>query len=323
MKRFSPTLVIAVGGGNVFREQDSAGRHHGGMTKKLIASAAIAALIGTRALAADMEVNAPLPPAPVHSWTGFYVGGNIGYSWGNADTDFNAGPVTVRTDFGLPTIPGFVSSESVKPKGIIGGGQIGYNWQFSANLVAGLEADMQGSGEKASTSFSDPFSVLVSPRGPFLFPPPPRIRVTGTAVTDYEANISWFGTVRGRIGYAWKWVMLYATGGLAYGEVKLQGTHTVSGSDAVTFSIGSAIAHSQVNTGWTVGAVVEAALFGNWTWKAEYLYVDLGSLDTPPGNPTVICTICLPPSFAGGGQIATHTHFTDNIARVGLNYKFY
>jgi hypothetical protein len=58
-------------------------------------------------------------------------------------------------------------------------------------------------------------------------------------------------------------------------------------------------------------------------WKAEYLYVDLGSLDAPPGSPAVICTRCRPPRLAGGGQIASHTNFTDNLVRVGLNYKFY
>ena len=78
------------------------------------------------ALAADLPVKAPRyappPPAPVFSWTGFYIGGNVGYSWGDPNTDFNADPVTVI--IAAPaTIPGFVGSESVKPKGIIGGGQ--------------------------------------------------------------------------------------------------------------------------------------------------------------------------------------------------------
>jgi outer membrane immunogenic protein len=276
--------------------------------KLTIAMGAAAALIGASALAADMTVKAPVPAAvPAYGWTGFYLGGNIGYSWGNADTDFDAGPVTV---FEGPTIPGFVMSESVKTEGIIGGGQIGYNSRFSANWVAGLEVDIEGSGERASRSFSNPF-----------FFDRPLLR--GAAVTEYEAEIPWIGTARGRIGYAWDRVMLYVTGGLAYGEVKLQGTHTVRASGALKPFISSALADCQVNTGWTVGAGVEAALVGNWTWKTEYLYVDLGSLDTPPGNPAVICTRCLPPRLAGGGQIASRTNFTDNLVHVGLNYKFY
>ena len=135
-------------------------------------------------------------------------------------------------------------------------------------------------------------------------------------MTDYEAKISWFGTVRGGIGYAWDRVMLYATGGLAYGEVKLDGTRTVSGTfGGVPFSIAKAIGHSHVNIGWTVGAGVEGALADHWTWKAEYLYMDLGSLDDldPPAPPTVTVT---------GGQTFTHTHYTDNIVRAGVSDHF-
>jgi outer membrane immunogenic protein len=271
------------------------------------------------AAAADMPVKAPryapTPPPAVYSWTGFYVGGNAGFSWGNADTDFNAAPTTVNVINNPPIvavdIPGFVGSESVKPQGVIGGGQIGYNWQFAPNWVAGVEADIQGSGEKAGNSFSIPFSFTV-PGGAG------SALVAGTAVTDYEAKISWFGTVRGRIGYAWDRVMLYATGGLAYGEVQLAGTRTVSGVvlglplSATTTALG----HSQVNAGWTVGAGVEAALVGNWTWKAEYLHVDLGSLDDPDAPAPRITSV-------SGGQTPTHTSYTDDIVRVGLNYKFH
>ncbi|MGE5365831.1 MAG: outer membrane protein [Betaproteobacteria bacterium] len=75
-------------------------------------------------------------------------------------------------------------------------------------------------------------------------------------------------------------------------------------------SITSAIGHSQVNTGWTVGAGLEGASFANWTLKAEYLYVDLGSLDDPDSVFELFSVT--------GGQTITHTHFTDNIFRVGL-----
>jgi outer membrane immunogenic protein len=279
-----------------------------------IVAAASAVAFTQIASAADMPVKAPryapTPPAAVFSWTGFYIGGNVGYSWGNADTDFNAAPVTVTTTVGPFSIPGFVGAQSVKPEGIIGGGQIGYNWQFAPNWVAGVEADIQASGEKASNSFSNPSSFTVpGGAGP----------ATGAAVamTDYGAKISWFGTVRGRIGYAWDRVMLYATGGLAYGEVQLAGTRTVSGTVfSLPFSTTAAIGHSQVNAGWTVGAGVEAALVGYWTWKAEYLYVNLGSLDDPDAPAPRITSVT-------GGQTLTHTNYTDNIVRVGLNYKFH
>jgi outer membrane immunogenic protein len=268
------------------------------------------------AWAADMPVKAPrYAPAPgLYDWTGFYIGGNVGYSLGNADTDFNAAPLTVNIINNPPisavNIPGFVGSESVKPGGIIGGAQIGYNLQFASHWVAGFEADIQASAEKAGTNLSNPFRFNVpGGAGSSL--------VAGTAVTDYEAKIAWFGTLRGRVGYAWDRVMLYATGGLAYGEVQMGGTNTVSGTVfGLPVSSTVALGHSQINPGWTVGAGVEAALVDHWTWKAEYLYVDLGSLDDPdvPGPRITSVT---------GGQTLTRTHYTDNILRVGLNYKFH
>ena len=215
-------------------------------------------------------------------------------------------------NIGTGTVPGFVGSERAHLNGVIGGGQIGYNWQFSPNWVVGLEADIQASGEKGSKGFGNSFSLTTPITG---YP------VIGTTLTDYEAKISWFGTVRGRIGYAWDRVMVYATGGLAYGEVKLDGTRTVSGTIGTAplnapFSIAHAIGHSRTNTGWTAGAGAEVALVGNWTGKFEYLYMDLGSLDDLDVTQAVISSV-------SGGQTVTHTKYTDNIFRVGVNYKFW
>ena len=263
------------------------------------------------ALGADLPRKAPAPlPPPPFSWTGFYIGANIGGSFGNANTDLNVAPVTVTTNFvGSFTVPGAADSRSAGLEGIIGGGQIGYNWQFSPNWVLGLEADIQASGEKGSNSFSAPFSFTV------LGAP-----VAGTAVANYEAKILWFGTVRGRIGYAWDRLMVYATGGLAYGEVKVEGTGTVNGTVGTggltaPVSVTKAIGHSATNVGWTVGVGIEGALVDHWTWRAEYLYMDLGSIDDLDAAVNPIAT-------ASGGQIITHTHFTDNVVRVGVNYKF-
>jgi outer membrane immunogenic protein len=176
----------------------------------LVFSIAALVLIGTPAFAADMAVKAPSPaPAPVYNWTGWYVGGNIGASFGHVKTDFNADPVTVTGP--SITIPGFSQSDTLYPSGFIGGGQIGYNWQFSPIWVAGLEADIQGADEKDSAIFTHPFSAT-----PSIIPfAPPVTTATGTSVLDYTAKIDWFGTVRGRIGYVWGdgAVLTYVTGG--------------------------------------------------------------------------------------------------------------
>ena len=266
--------------------------------KKIICATlvALSSLIGTPILAADIAVKAPpSPPAPAWSWTGFYVGGNVGYSWGNADSDFT---LTVPT-FPVGLVPKSLS-DLARPNGIIGGPQIGYNWQSSRTWVFGVEADWQGSGQKASSTL----------------PPQPSTGLLGggTIQTPYDAKIGWFGTVRGRIGYAFDRVLLYATGGLAYGEVKIAGSVTDSGIVLGTpYSAVTPFSGSKVNTGWTFGGGIEGAFAGNWSWKVEYLYLDLGSLDA--SSPGAL-------SPAGFEPMNAHTRFTDNIVRVGLNYRF-
>jgi outer membrane immunogenic protein len=240
------------------------------MKKLLISSIAALGLLGTPAFAADMAVKAPPPaPAPVFSWTGFYVGGNIGASFGRAKSDFKGAPVsvTLTPPGGTPfSVPGFSHSDDiVEPSGFIGGGQIGYNWQLSPIWVAGLEADFQGADEKAGATFTTAF--------PNLPPGPGDETVVAAAITQYDAKIDWFGTVRGRIGYLFGdgTVMTYVTGGLAYGKVDLEATSTVSGTVAlVPFSITHVNGHSQVNTGWTVGSGTEGKLLiPGWTYKIE------------------------------------------------------
>ena len=144
---------------------------------------------------------------------------------------------------------------------------------------------------------------------------------TGTTLLDYATKIEWFGTARVRAGYLFGdgAVLSYVTAGLAYGRVGLSGTSTVSGTvDTVPFSITHAIGHSNVNTGWVVGSGTEGKLanFPGWTYRIEGLYMDLGHLDdTDVALPTI--------KSVTGGQTFTHTHFTDTILRLGVNYQFH
>ncbi len=220
-------------------------------------------------LSRPMITKAP-PPPPMYNWTGFYIGANVGVSWGSQDVTLNA--------------PTAVITNSNHLDGVIGGGQIGYNWQgMGSPWVFGLEADFQGSGQKGDGSFA----IATTP-------------ATGIA---YEDKLEWFGTVRGRIGYAMgdmgTWLP-YITGGLAYGQGNING----SGSTA-----GTAVAFNTTTTyvGWTAGAGLEWAFAPKWSAKIEYLYMDLGN------GPT----IALSPGFA-----LTTGRLTDNVARVGVNYHF-
>jgi len=208
----------------------------------------------------------------------------------------------------------------------------------------GFEADIQGLDARGSSTFVDSFSGPICGTPNVFIPPGPLVcgtffTLNGTATTAYEAKIEWFGTVRGRLGYLVNdQVLFYATGGLAYGRVELSGVTNVNGvtidpidNVASPFAAPgtSAFSASRTNVGFAVGGGIEGKfaywLPPNWTWKLEYLYLDLGSLDTlgpfPPANPSNLNG--LPPATPFTGPMTTHTHFTDNIVRVGLNYQFH
>jgi outer membrane immunogenic protein len=164
--------------------------------------------------------------------------------------------------------------------------------------------------------------------------------VVGSTTLDYQSKIDWFYTIRGRIGYVWGNgdLLTYVTGGVAIGEVHSEVTHAFSGTLtggglSLPFSIPatSAISDHDVNVGWVVGFGTEGRwAWTNWTWKIEGLYVDLGTLDTtvPAGrslNSAFISGFGNPFAdiVATAGPVTTHTHFTDGIVRVGLNYQFH
>ena len=225
---------------------------------------------------------------------------------------------SVTATFSTP----FVGSDRVYPSGFMGGGQVGYNWQFSPIWMVGLEADIQGALERDSANLNNSFtatSVLSNGQtsgGDCC-------TVTGTAVTDYTTKIEWFGTARLRAGYVWGngTVVSYVTGGLAYGKVDFEGTSIVSGTN-LPFSVAQSFSHNAINMGWTVGYGTEGRLGNsNWSWKVEGLYMDLGTLDTR-GVVTAISNPGAPFVVTGPGQVFTHSHFTDGILRGGLNYHF-
>ncbi|SDS35793.1 outer membrane protein [Bradyrhizobium canariense] len=268
--------------------------------------AASAALFGaTSAFAADLPApiytKAPIVVDPGYNWTGFYLGANVGYSWGRS-----SGTSALTNGAGTTL---FTSSGGSNLDGIVGGGQAGYNWQMQ-NWVWGLEADIQGTGERGSRDFTCPTGICTPGTLPAGFLALVFV-IPGAAVpVSLEQKIDWFGTVRGRVGIlATPRVLFYATGGLAYGDVSTNETIGASSFSA-----------SDLRVGYTVGGGIEGALGGNWSAKLEYLYVDLGR--TSGSFTTAI------PAF-GSGTVASGTlassyssRVTDNVLRVGLNYKF-
>jgi outer membrane immunogenic protein len=288
------------------------------MMRARICIATIAALIGMPAFAADMAVKAP-PPAPtvlpVYNWTGWYVGLNAGYSWGHTSNDWNffAPNNFIPASPCPPAIsPAFAfcatGSDSNKLNGAIGGVQAGYNWQ-TGNFLFGAETDIQYSGQKGDALF-----VASAPVPGF---PPAQISAS------YTEKLLWFGTLRARIGFtpSQQW-LIFLTGGLAYGEVSSNGSATSTGAGGPAIQPLGNWSNSATKTGWTVGGGVEVALPNNWSLKFEYIHIDLGELDTTIATfPGCFGTIakCIP-AAAGTGTVKSR--ITDEVARIGINYRF-
>jgi outer membrane immunogenic protein len=264
------------------------------MKKYLLATVSVAALA-----AAQPAHAGPVSMAPAYNWSGWYAGGNFGYSFGNENFNFNDPGFQ---DFGFAG-PAYFSAHQ-RLDGIVGGGQFGYNWQPNPYAVFGVEADFQGTNEKNSSSYSTACEGFDG--GTF----------TTSCNVNQSSSIAWFGTVRGRVGWLiTPTIMPYVTAGLAYGEVRASGTLS-GGYNVETDCFGNCQASwskSQVNVGVAGGFGVEAAFPGsnNWTWKVEYLYINLGTLSGSGYDPTY------------GGVYTWNASFTDNIVRGGINYYFH
>lgn len=240
------------------------------MKKFLLASAALLTMVAS-ASAADLYTKAPAHAAPVINWSGFYVGVNAGYAGGESPLGLDL------SAFGGPAGLGTMN---LKSNGFLGGAQIGYNWQ-AGQFLYGLEADIQGSDIKSN------LSGLGGGLG-------------GAAVGDVGTTVDYFGTVRGRIGVMpWERSVVYATGGLAYGQT----------TTSFLFPLGE-----KTKVGWTVGAGFEYMIAQNWSFKTEYLYVDLGKDNLDLG------------AFGGGLPIPAGVSFTEqtrlHVVRAGVNYHF-
>jgi outer membrane immunogenic protein len=188
--------------------------------------------IGINSASADI-LRALYSPHPVATWTTFYVGGNIGYGWAR-------GTVT-------GTIGGATATVTRDLDGVVGGGQLGLNAQFGT-WVLGVESDIQLSGQKLSVS-----------------------GVSGGVAFTETHKIPWFGSTRARVGFTADRMLIYATGGVGYGE--LESTITIAGVGTAT--------SSSTRLAWVAGGGVEALISPAWSGKIEYLYSIPAILPTP------------------------------------------
>ena len=277
-------------------------------------------------LASDESASLPNKkgPPPVAqslvSWTGLYVGVSAGDNFGSSNLNVVASPLAASGDLGAAAaVSGAATSGLGNFGGFIGGGQVGYNWQLGdeqsgrKKFVAGIEADIQGTGGAGNTwplSNGAP-STLV-----------PANNISGSVATSY--SLDYIGTVRTRVGYLLTPSLLaYGSGGLAYGQANLitqTSLFAAAPSGALAgFAAGSAN-YSNLLVGWTAGGGMEWMFHPNWSVKAEYLYYDLGAVSTsgpvagtsPSGAPFAAFTLASQAS----------ARFNGHIVRGGVNYHF-
>ena len=241
--------------------------------KRILIAGALALAAAAPAFAADLPPPAAPPPRapvayipaiPTFTWTGFYIGLNTGYAFGQAD--------------GTSTL-GTTGNFSVS--GAMAGVTLGGNYQIGQFVVGG-ETDIDWQNVRGSLVGGG--CSFIPPGGP---PAPPAI--PGSC----DAASNWVGTLRARVGFAMDRVLLYATGGAAYANIKA--------------SVAALPWASNTELGWTAGAGIEYAMTDNWTMKFEYLFADFQHGSCPVAS-------CVAP--------ATSVSFDESMLRAGVNYKF-
>ena len=272
-------------------------------TTAIVAALGVIFGIGAAA-AADLPRKTVPMPTPAWTWSGWYVGGNVGWGFGESSgtnlsvvNPGNAGSIGVFLGAGFP---GFSSGNlypSLQPSGVAGGLQFGFDRQFN-NVVLGAVADIQAAGFYASaTKYTS--SVLTA----------------ANATETLTAKTDWFGTVRGKVGYSFGNWMAYGTGGLAYGNVSSQLELFCTPGGAGCGGINFGGRNSEVRTGWAAGAGVAMKLTDSVNVGVEYLHIDLGrssvtavDLRVPQGFPTT--------------TIAASQRFANDLVRTTINYKW-
>jgi outer membrane immunogenic protein len=275
------------------------------------------------------------------NWTGIYAGLNAGGSFlsnpsinltsfpgGALPADSTTGNVGFESNSNMSALLTSGTHTTANGAGFLGGGQLGYNWQFSGerfganDFIAGLETDFQGINGSNGSPAS--FGVLQNPdsEGDSMF-----------SATNVSKRVSYLGTVRGRLGYlALPELLIYGTAGMAYGPAQssfstYQGNHGYW--DQLTTGVTGSGSYSSTLVGWTGGGGVEWMFLKNWSAKVEYLYYDLGnvSYSTSPlftlGDPSGVSLVqqgASPPYWSSSATASTR--FNGSIVRAGVNYHF-
>jgi outer membrane immunogenic protein len=257
------------------------------------------------AFAADMPLKAPPPPpAPVWSWTGFYVGGELGGEW--ADTTWTT------TSFIVPNTPTFVDASSPRnfdPSSVRAGGYVGYNWQLASQWVAGVEADLAYANRTVTTAGIPGCSIGCE------FP-------SGPGVDTSSVKMGWDAGIRAGLGYlVTPNLLAYGTGGVAWQDIQTSATCQYSDADPLCFGFPGnpfkTVTNKVIRTGGTIGGGLETRVSGNWLVRGEYRYSYFGTWSNQfnlsiPGEP----------GFGEPSTVNSHLKISTQIATFGFAYKF-
>jgi outer membrane immunogenic protein len=324
------------------------------MNRLLIGGVALAVLLAGPAVAAEKALKAPAPKPAAFSWTGWYIGGNAGYMWGQTRPGlivddsvghyFAFGPfvsVAAETADQLANLTA-VQATGTTPfgnSGFTGGGQIGFNFQ-TGPIVSGAEVDFQSFNPKGSVinggAYSPPFLTGGTAVGPC---------VAGSSCSPFAFTQSssggWLNTDRVRIGIAWDNWLVYGTVGLAVANVTFNSAFAdfTTAPPLASAGLRSNFSVRQTRVGVAAGGGAEYAFAGPWSLRAEFLYVQIDriggdTLAVPTLGNTGPCTNLGGVAFAAGTVNAAgnaqnfcsafkyDTTFAEFIVRAAINYRF-
>jgi outer membrane immunogenic protein len=259
------------------------------MTSSLRLALVALAIFSAPAVGADVARRAPpLPaiersPPPVWVWSGFHAGINIGYGWENASSPTFSGTSPI-----IPILQGMAADGlRYEAQGVLGGVQFGFNHQISQRIVLGAEADIQLSGMRRANQAAN---------------------VAGLGLSgEFSRSLDWFGTLRLRGGFlATERVMIYATGGLAYGGARVSALASDAAGQIASVSA------SQTRFGYTVGTGTEVLLTRRLSVRAEYLFYDFGTIRATASD--------LSP--AAGPTASAEIRSFGHLLRTGVSYRF-
>lgn len=262
-------------------------------------------------LAARTYTKAPPMAAPIFTWTGGYFGGNAGYAF-DADTRYSNTVGDLANNNAALAAGLRPIGTNIRSDGFTGGGQIGYNYQLGTGngIVLGFEADAAYTDLNRTQTLSNTtnFGPLVTPGAALT-----------TRVNEYRGGLDFLGTVRGRIGYAFDRVMIYGTGGFAYGGVDNQVTFNIPNGTTPFFQG----RQNDIKTGYAYGGGIEYAVTSDSffnrlnffnssavTVKFEYLHYDLGE-----------SSIAIPGVNGGPGNYSARVSNDGDLVRAGINFK--